>query len=167
MVCCILAILAGCSSSLDYEIGLYTKTVKGMLSIKDAEASHRPFILVRNYRRTLIETSQGHLNRVTASVILPNAKGRYLVPFSTDTVKLELTYYAQNSHMRVQEFHRSLGVGSYTFDVTLAEDENWKDSYYLFIKPVLIEFITEKRYQMNQVDKLFLGEWLAAADEQF
>ena len=167
MVCCILAIPVGCSSTLDYEVGLYTKTVKGILNIENAKASHRPFILVRDYHRTLIETSQGHLNRVTAFVILPNAKGNYSVPYSTDTVKLELTYYAQNSHTRVQEFHRSLGVGIYTFNVTLEEDKNWKDSYYLFIKPVLVEFITEKRYRMNQVDKLFIGEWLAAADEQF
>ncbi len=167
MVCCILAILPGCSSSLDYDFGLYTKSVTGTLSIRDADTAHRPFILVKNYHRTFMETSQGYLNRVTASVALPDAKGRYLVPYSADTVKLELTYYAQNSHTRVQEFHRSLGVGSYTFNVRLEEDKNWKDSYYLFIKPVLIEFITEKRYQMNQVDKLFIGEWLAAADKQF
>jgi hypothetical protein len=152
---------------LEYEVGLYTKSVNGVLNIKDAAPSHRPFILVRDYHRTFIETSQGYLNRVTASVVLPNAKGKYSVPYSSDTVKLELTYYAHNNHMRVQEFQRSLGIGSYTFDVNLEEDKDWKNSYHLFIKPVLIEFITEQRYRMNNVDKYFIGEWLAAAEEQF
>jgi hypothetical protein len=162
-----LFVFSGCSPALEYKAGLYTKSVTGVIKTEQVDPAPQPFVLVLDFHRTLLETAEGFLQRVTAFIVYPDAEGNYSVPFGTDTAKLELTFFARYSSSIVQQFSRSLGIGGYRYDVDLKEDKNWRNSYFLLIKPTLIEFITEKRYLMNQTDRRFLGEWLAVADERF
>lgn len=155
-----------CSSNVDIKSGLYTKTVEGEITADDSGLSEYPFVLVLNFHRTLMETSEGFLNRVSASIAYPDEEGRYSASFSSDTVKLQLMYYDYEKQVAFAEFSRSIGIGSYLYNITLAKDEDWRNSYYLNIKPVLIEYITEKRFQMNQMDRKFIGDWLSRADEK-
>jgi hypothetical protein len=159
-------ILGSCSSSIDYDAGLYTKTVEGRIKATNQSSEDKVFVLVLNYHRTLLETSEGYLNRVTAFVTYPDDEGRYSASFDTDTVKLELAFFAKKHFVMNQQFHRTIGVGSYRFDVVLKQDKDWKNSYYLMIKPWLIEYIIEDRYLMSQFDKHQIGEWLAEIDEE-
>ncbi len=163
----ILGLLVGCSHSFEYRAGLYTKSVEGLVRTDSQSPAGEPFILVLNYHRTLIETSEGFLNRASAFVAYPDGEGKYSIPFDTDTVKLELNFYAKGYLLMNQQFHRSIGVGSYRFDVNLVEDKDWKNSYFLMIKPVLVEYITEDRFLMNQFDKYHIGQWLSEIDEEF
>ncbi len=151
---------------MEYKTGLYTKSVEGIVlpSLQHPEAE--TFILVVNYHRTLIETSGGYLSRATASVVYPDDEGKFSASFDADTVTLELTFYSKRHMVLNQQFHRSLGIGSYNFDIRLKEDVDWKNSYYLMIKPTLVDFVTEDRYLMSQYDKHHIGEWLAAIDEE-
>lgn len=162
----ILGMLGGCSSSPDYQAGLYTKSVAGTIRPSAAHEEARCFVLVLNYHRTLIETSEGYLSRVTASLVYPDQEGNYKATFDADTVTLELAFYAKGHLVLNQQFHRSLGIGAYNFNVKLKEDVDWKNSYYLMIKPSLSDYITEGRYLMNQFDKHYIGEWLAGIDEE-
>lgn len=157
----------GCSSHLSYKAGLYTKKVSGKVSIEKPDDANRPFILVLDYHRTMMEMSDGYLSRVTAFIIRPDEKGHYRAPFSADTVRLELMFYAYNRQIVSQAFRRSLGIGGYQFDIELKEDNDWRNTYYLIVKPTLIEYITEKRYRMSDFDRYYIGEWLTEADERF
>lgn len=163
----LLLVCGGCSPVLEYHPGLYTKSVTGTIQTEQVDPAPQPFILVLDFHRTLLETTDGFLQRITAFIVYPDAEGKYSVAFANDTAKLELSFYAQNSLTLVQQFNRSLGIGSYQYHADLKRDENWRNSYFLQIKPTLIEYITEKRFLMNQSDRHFLGEWLAAADERF
>ena len=162
----LLGFLVGCTSSFEYKAGLYTKSVEGVVQTSLTHPETRPFILVLNYHRTLIETSEGYLNRATAFVAYPDMDGKYSVSFDADTVSLELSFFAKEHFLVNQQFKRSIGIGKYKYDVQLKEDKDWKNSYFLIVKPVLIEFITEDRFQMNQFDKYHIGQWLSDIDEE-
>lgn len=157
-------LLSGCSPSGDFQWGVYTKQVKGRIVTEENLGTAKPFLLVMNYHRTLIETSSGYLSRVTAFVAYPDGDGDFSVPFDADTVSLDIAVYAKGSVVKRERFRRSLAIGSYTYNVKLIRDENWRNNYYLKIKPFLVEFITEQRYLMNRIDKLYIGEWLAEMD---
>ncbi len=166
LICLLIAFsLTSCSGSGGYNIGLYTKTVKGTIHFSSEIKTKEAFILVLNYHRTLIETSEGYLSRVTASIEHPNENGEYSASFDADTTKLDLMIYAENCLIESGRFQRTLGVGSYINDKQMQKDENWRNTYYLMIKPVLIEYINEDRYLMNQMDKYYLGEWLSKSED--
>jgi len=155
----------GCSLSGDYDLGLYTKTVKGTINFSSEINTKEAFILVLNHHRTLMETSEGYLSRVTASLEHPNEKGEYSASFDADTVELELIIYAENCLVESGRFHRTLGIGHYIHNKALQKDKNWRNSYFVMIKPILIEYINENRYLMSQQDKYYLGEWLSKSED--
>lgn len=168
--CLVFLILAiafvGCSEKTDYKVGIYSISVDGSIQKSEGLTKDNAFILVINHHRTLLETSEGYLHRVTASIVHPNKNGAYSARFDTDTTTLDIRVFARNSLVESQRFHRSLGIGRYIYNVSLKTDDNWGNNYYLLIKPYLIDFITEERYLMSKMDKLFIGNWLSDIEDQ-
>lgn len=162
----VFVLFTGCSGMSDYQVGLYSTSVDGVITGISDVKTDEVFILVLNYHRTLLETSEGFLNRVTASLVYPNERGEYSALFDTDTTTLDLRIYAKGKLLESAKYHRSLGIGVYEYDVSLQKDENWKNTFYLMVKPHLVEFITEERYMMSQMDKLFIGDWLSKVEDE-
>ncbi len=164
---CLLVLPFGCLGPVKYNPGIYTRVVTGNITVEKPSAQGKSFVLIQNYHRTFLETSKGYLYRVTASIAYPDEKGSYSVAFDTNTVQLDLTFYADGCVTNANRFHRTLGIGKYEYNVELKEDTTWRNNYYLFIKPTLMEYITEERYLMTQRDKLFIGDWLSKVENEF
>lgn len=162
----VLLILAGCSDHTDYYLGVVTRSISGKMVVEGDVTDDQPFILVRKFNRTLIETSNGYLYRVTAGIIRP-VNGQYHVSMEAEVDRVELTFFSRRHRPVFYSFRRTLGIGEYVFDARLLLDAAWRDSYYMLIKPELTEYIVEQRYKMRSVDQLFLGEWMDKTETQF
>ncbi len=157
----------GCSGSLIYHPGIYTRFVKGKIFLESASVNERPFIIVRKHHKTFLKTSEGYLRRITASVIKPDQNGFYRIVFGTEVGQLDVMYFAKGFISDSFSFHRTLGIDSYEYNVALKPDKNWRNSFFLLMKPTLAEYIIEDRYRMTQADKLFIGDWLDEVENDF
>lgn len=151
-------LVAGCSSErVGVQMGFVTEEVKGRIT---PAAKPRPVVLVRAHRAGFVEGPQGRLAEVNAFLVFPDAKGEYQVPFATEVRAVQLLVFKPGFKPARAGFERSLGVESYRFDLDLKPEANWKEGYYLGLKPVLSGYITEERYKLPARDVLFLNEWM-------
>jgi len=161
-----LPIFAGCAGQADFHLGVVTRSITGTMVVEGEPEQVQPFILVRKHNRTLIETSGGYLHRVSAEIIRPDG-GNYAVDMGAEVDRVELTFLGRRHRPVSFAFNRTLGIGEYVFNAHLHPDAAWRDSYYLLIRPELIEYIIEQRYLMRRSDQLFLGEWMDRTESQF
>jgi len=155
----ILIFFVGCSEQLDYRIGIVTRSITGRLLINNDLKDVQPFIVVRKYNKTLIETSAGYLHRVSAAIIYPE-NGKYTVEMAAEVDQVKLTFLGRYHRPLTFRFNRTLGVSQYIYDAQLKVDPLWRDSYFLLIKPNLTEYIVEQRFKMEKADQFFLGQWM-------
>lgn len=160
-----LIISPGCSDQVKYHAGLVTGSVAGKILLDPDLGKEHIFILVQEHHRTFIKTSEGYLIRISASVAHPDENGYYSIPFAAEVVRLDLRVVARGYQVVFFSFNRTLGIGRYEYNKTLTRAPNWRDSFFLLIKPVLSEYITEERYLMKRFDQLFLGNWLSETED--
>jgi hypothetical protein len=154
------SIAVGCSKQVTYRAGVYTHSVHGQIQLEPGQGVEEAFVIVRRYDLTLIETASGYRHRLSAAVLHPNPDGTYAVPFHPETRRLDLTFIARDCLPVNFSFQRTLGIGAFEYDVQLVRDGQWKDVYFLLIKPVLVDLIVENRYRLAPVEQLFLGHWM-------
>lgn len=159
-------ILGACSKEVGYRPGLVTQHVQGQIELAAGNSDSQAFVVVRKHNVTLIETSAGYLRRIAVNVLHPDEKGRYSASFDAETRQLDLTFISRGRRPVSHSFRRTLGIGAYRYDVCLKPDPQWRESYYLLIKPTLVDFIVEKRYQLAPAEQLFLGDWMVSAEKQ-
>ncbi|MGK0289720.1 MAG: hypothetical protein ACI86H_001166 [bacterium] len=158
--------LSSCSGKGKYHAGLYTTEVYGKVSLgnlttlPELSEEERPFILVQKYHRLFIQTSQGYLERVSASIVYPQPDGSYIVKLGDEVTRLDLFYIAKGYLQDVVNFRRSLGIGKIEYNPILRLDPNWQQSFSIQLRPFLSGFVVEQRYQMPLLDQVFLGKWL-------
>ena len=166
---CLMALgtLSSCSSKVGFTFGPVTSRVEGTISFDAGRTLSQPFVLVKKFHRTFMESSAGHLHSVSADLILPDEKGEYRVDFEADVDRLELFFFAKGHRAESESFARTLGIGSYRYDVVLKPDSMFRESFYLSIKPTLSEFIVEPRYKMPQNRQMFLANWFRQIEEEY
>lgn len=164
-ICSMLLFSSGCSKEVQYSVGLVTMKVDGKIELTSSGSSTPPFILTRKQHRTLIQTSSGYIYRITASIVHPDEKGSYTIKLENDVYQLEMQVIAQGYRSVQQIFHRTLGIGSYHFDTQLQKDPNWRETYYLLVKPALSEYITEQRYKLDDGGQIFLSDWFSQVEK--
>jgi len=158
-----LLLSSGCASSVDYEVGVVTREVKGVFT---APADSNPLVLVRMQVATFATTDTGQVHQARAKLVYPNAEGRYLVSMDAEVNQVELYFIAQGYKVAQASFSRTLGVRAYKFDVTLKTDPSPKNGYYQGLKPLLTQYIVEPRFQMPPKDQLVLGQWMDEAESK-
>ncbi len=163
----LLIIFSGCSDHSDYRLGIVTRSVSGNLTVKGDLEDVQPFVIVRKFNRTLIESSGGgYLYRVSAAVVYP-FNGQYTVNMAAEVDRVELTFLGRYHTPVTYRIKRTLGVGEYIYNARLKKDPAWRDSYYMLIKPVLTDYIVEQRFKMQESDQLFLGQWMDKTEAEF
>ncbi|MBT6616272.1 MAG: hypothetical protein HOB38_29535 [Deltaproteobacteria bacterium] len=162
----VLFFFTGCSDQLDYRIGVVTQSITGRVLIKNDLKNAEPFIVVRKYNKTFIQTSSGFIHRVSAEIIHPH-NGTYTVEMAAEVDQVELMFLGRRLRPVSYRFRRTLGVSEYIYDARLQPDSSWRDSYFILIKPGLTEYIVEQRFKMNKSDQLFLGQWMDRTEDEF
>ena len=157
----------GCSDKIKYSAGFVTTSVKGKIELAQNAEPDRVFIVVRKYHRTLLESSGGYLHRLSASIVHLDDRGYYKIPLDSEVDRIDLLIVAEGYRSGQQSFRRTLGIGSYQYDTMLEMDPNWHNNYYLLIKPMLSEYITEERFRMDTSDQMFLGNWFSEVEAEF
>ncbi|MBU3915809.1 hypothetical protein KKA14_09770 [bacterium] len=157
--------LSGCASNVRYSPGIYTHHVEGQVLLESEQTADSPFIVVKKHHRIFFETSSGYLYRVSVSICHPDEKGKYSIEFGADTAQVDLIFYANGFLTDSFRFHRTLGIGKYVYDITIKKDKSWKNSFFLLIKPTLIEYVKEKRYRLPELDEHFIGDWIGKIEE--
>jgi len=161
-----LILTTGCSDQLDYRIGVVTRSITGKVLIKTGLKDAEPFVVVRKFNKTLIQTSAGYVHRVSAEIIHPQ-NGLYTVQMASEVDQVELMFLGRHHRPVLYRFSRTLGVSQYIYDARLQLDPVWRDSYFLLIKPGLTEYIVEKRFKMSKSEQLFLGQWMDRTEDGF
>ncbi len=151
---------------MDYRIGVVTRSITGKLILKTDLKDVEPFLVVRKYNKTLIQTSAGYVHRVSAEIIHPH-NGLYTVEMTSGVDQVELMFLGRHHRPVSYRFRRTLGVSQYIYDARLQPDPIWRDSYFMLVKPGLTEYIVEQRYKMSKSDQLFLGQWMDRTEDGF
>ncbi|MDP7464199.1 MAG: hypothetical protein QF614_06895, partial [SAR324 cluster bacterium] len=81
--------------------------------------------------------------------------------FDLKASRLELAFVASGFEMQRFRFNRQFGVGELHYDATLEATPAWREHFMLQVGPFLENFIIEQRYQMPNLQQLYLGDWLA------
>ncbi|OGG98139.1 MAG: hypothetical protein A2508_09290 [Candidatus Lambdaproteobacteria bacterium RIFOXYD12_FULL_49_8] len=155
--------LGGCSEKVGYQVGFVTREVNGLITLADASADTgpRPFVLATLHAATFLEQSDGkRLHQLRASLARPERGGRYLVRFDDEVDRVDLIFVAAGYIPARASFDRTLGVSAYSFDIELKKDPQWHKGYYIGLKAILADYITEPRYRLAPKDQLFLGQWM-------
>ena len=163
----VLGLVASCASRIGYTVGVVTGRVEGIISFDSSHTQPAAFIVVKQYNRTFMETSKGYLHSVSAVLVFPKENGEYSVPFNSDVDQLDLFFFAKGHRVDSETFPRTLGIGSYHYNVALRSDPMFRESFYLSIKPMLSEFILEDRYEMPQNQQMFLSDWFREIEETY
>jgi hypothetical protein len=143
-----------------------TQSITGKVLIKNDLQDAEPFLVVRKYKKTLIQTTAGYIHRVSAEIIHPQ-NGLYTVEMAAEVDQVELTFLGRYHRPVTYRFSRTLGVSQYIYDARLQLDPVWRDSYFILIKPRLTEYIVEQRFKMSKSDQLFLGQWMDRTEDRF
>ena len=158
---------SGCSKDVQISPGLVTLRIEGKIELSSGSRIIRPFVLARKHHRTLIQTATGYLYRVSALIIHPNERGDYTIHMENDVDEVELQIIAAGHRSAQHIFRRTIGIGSYRFNTELKKDLNYRENYYILIKPALSEYITEQRYKMDRIDQMFLSDWFTQVESNF
>lgn len=157
--------LHNCSSEVKYHAGIVTTSVSGKITQAGEPVPEKIFIIVRKHNKTLIETSQGYLHRISAEVVFPGADGKYDVEMADAVDEIDLYVIAKGYSVDSHNFRRTLGVGRYELDIDLKKSENWRSEYGYFIKPFISDFIVEPRYKLPPTHQMFLGDWINEVED--
>ena len=168
---CLISILLGtigCSGKINYHIGIVTHSVTGKIERASAEAyKSGTFILVKEHVRTFMSTSDGDLHRIGAKIVKADKEGNYNVSYGSNVSRLDLFYLSEGHLMNSESFKKTLFIGSYEYNMTLKTDLDFRNSYYLNIKPMLVGLITESRYRLPITDQVFLSNWMNQMDDLY
>jgi len=156
-------LFAGCSSQVDYQIGVVTNEVKGSLTAPD-EA--KPLILVRMSIATFAVSGLGQVHQARAKLVYPDKSGFYSVKMDAEVDQVDLYYLGQGHKVAQASFSRTLGVQAYVLDVTLKTEKNPKLGYFSGLKPLLTQYIVEPRFKMPPKDQLALAKWMDEAESK-
>jgi len=167
LICGVLFFFSGCSDKIDYSAGIVTMMVEGSINLDQHSYSNQAFVITRKYHRSFVSSSTGNLYRVSASIVRPDENGHFEVRLNSEVDRVDLMVVAEGYQFAQQSFQRTLGIGSYSFQAKLEKDPNWRDNYYLLIKPTLSEYITEQRYRMKNTDQMFLGDWFNEVEKDW
>lgn len=156
---------SGCSEKVGYQPGVVTHSVLGTIN-KATDQNHQSdtFVLVKEHVRTFMSTSEGDLHRISAKIIKADKTGNYVVAYDSNVSQVDLYYISEGHFMDSETFRKTLFIGAYEYSPSLKVDADFKNSYYLVIKPLLTELITEPRYQLPISDQIFIEEWLNQMD---
>ena len=157
--------IGACSDHVSYRPGLVTRQIEGTILLAGAPAQSKPFLIVRKYQNTLIETSDGYLETVTAELVHPDPSGQFIIEYDSGTRRVEYMVVAEGFNTSQGSFKRSLGVSAYQVEAVLTSQVNWRENYYLTLKPVITEYIVEERYELSEVDRQFLSDWLDMSED--
>jgi len=147
--------------------GIYTRSVHGVFSIQESRFSNRSFILVHELISTFISSSRNIYDHKVYILRYRNT-GTYLAPFSSaSTSKMNLYFFSESHFYKLAAFSRSLGIDSYNFNAKLVFDPNWRSNFFISIKPFLMKYLTEKRYNMGLENQKYLSSWLKEAEDHF
>ncbi|MBT4527038.1 MAG: hypothetical protein HOC24_10835 [Deltaproteobacteria bacterium] len=168
---CLISLLLGaigCSGKINYHIGIVTHSVTGKIERESAATyQSETFILVKEYVRTFMSTSDGDLHRIAAKIVKADKKGNYNISYDSDVSKLDLFYLSEGHLIDSESFKKTLFIGSYEYNMRLKTDSDYRNSYYLVIKPMLVELITEPRYRLSITDQIFLKNWMNQMDDLY
>lgn len=160
-----LLLLSSCyPKSVDYEFGWTTETVIGaVVDQKGNPPDTDTFIVVKEYYGQFVELNGGSLLYTPkARLVRPDANGYFRIIFDLKASRLELAFVASGFEMQRFRFNRQFGVGELHYDATLEATPAWREHFMLQVGPFLEDFIIEQRYQMPNLQQLYLGDWLAA-----
>ena len=160
-----LLLLSSCyPKSVDYEFGWTTETVIGaVVDQKGNPPDTDTFIVVKEYYGQFVELNGGSLLYTPkARLVRPDANGYFRIIFDLKASRLELAFVASGFEMQRFRFNRQFGVGELHYDATLEATPAWREHFMLQVGPFLENFIIEQRYQMPNLQQLYLGDWLAA-----
>ncbi|MDP7630051.1 MAG: hypothetical protein QGF03_05640 [SAR324 cluster bacterium] len=159
-----LLLLSSCyPKSVDYEFGWTTETVIGaVVDQKGNPPDTDTFIVVKEYYGQFVELNGGSLLYTPkARLVRPDANGYFRIIFDLKASRLELAFVASGFEMQRFRFNRQFGVGELHYDATLEATPAWREHFMLQVGPFLENFIIEQRYQMPNLQQLYLGDWLA------
>ena len=160
----LLALLfTACTPGVGYEAGVYTEHIHGTIKVTGQQA---PFILVLTEEETFLSQPGQPVYRTKARIARVNKKGEYVVTLSNAARSVQLHSLAQGHQLDQKEFARTLGVKAYEYNITLNPSKNWGQEFTLHLKPFLMGFILDDRYQMPQGDQLFLGDWMQEMEKE-
>ena len=161
----VVLLLSSCyPKSMDYEFGWTTEAVTGAVVDPNGKPLETDtFIVVKEYYGQFVELDgDSPLYTPRARLVRPNAEGRFRIRFDLQASRLELAFVASGFEMQRFRFNRQLGVGELHYDATLEATPAWREHFLLQVSPFLENFIIEQRYQMPDLQQLYLGDWLAA-----
>lgn len=160
--------IIGCSGKIGYHVGFVTHSVTGKIK-KEAVVNDpsKSFVMVKEHIRTFMSDSEGDLHRIAAKIVKADEKGFYNVSYDSDVSQVDLYYFEEGYMMDSESFRKTLGVGRYEYNPFLKKDHNFKNSYYLAIKPILSELITEPRYKLPLSDQEFLKNWMDQMESKY
>lgn len=168
---CLIGLLLGtigCSGKVNYHIGIVTHSVTGKIERESPETyQSETFVLVKEHVRTFMSSSDGDLHRIAAKIVKVDKEGNYSVTYGSDVSQLDLYYLSEGHFLDSESFKKTLFIGSYEFNMMLKADLDYRNSYYLAIKPMLVELITEPRYKLPITDQAFLKNWMNQMDDLY
>lgn len=170
LICWIFLLIGavGCSGKVGYHFGVVTHSVIGKIEKESSEKfNSTTFILVKEHVRTFMSNSDGDLHRIGAKIVKVDNEGNYNVSYGSDVSQLDLFYLSEGHLMDSESFRRTLFIGSYEYNMTLKTDNDFRNSYYLVIKPILSELITESRYRLPLNHQVFIKDWMDQMDENY
>ncbi|MCP4297795.1 MAG: hypothetical protein GY786_19530 [Proteobacteria bacterium] len=163
--CIILILASGCVSDVIHHPGFVSTKVFGTLHLKGKHTDIKPFVLAIEHNQTFFKMEEESLKEVSVKLIYPDEKGNYEVRFSNSAVQLDLMFIARDHYLVSSRFSRTLGIETYEYNPTLTVDPLWKRNFDFSLKPILSQYIVEKRFNLPDKDQYFLGQWLNSQDE--
>ncbi len=163
-VCIVLLLVSGCASHVIHHPGIVSTKVFGTLHLKGEHADIKPFVLAIEHNQTFLKVEEKNLTQVSAKIIYPEENGNYEVRFSNSAVQLDLMFIARDHYLVSSRFSRTLGIETYEYNPTLMVDPLWKRNFDFSLKPILSQYIVEKRFNLPDKDQYFLGQWLNSQD---
>ena len=159
----LIPLFVACTPGVGYEAGIYTQSVHGTLKGVGEEV---PFIVVITQEETFMSQPGQPVYRTKARLAKVNKKGEYVITLSDADRSVQLHSLAKGYQLDQKEFSRTLGVKSYKYNITLSPSKNWGPEFTLHLKPFLMGFILDDRYQMPKGDQLFLGDWMQEMEKE-
>ncbi len=161
--------LASCSSGgANYKAGWVTKEIRGKVT-----PSAGVFIVVEQQDQTFLPGGSDmpgrsqNLTTSTARVVQPDKEGNYSVTLPSEARSVSLFFVSEGNKPARKSFERSLGVGVIEQDVTLEVADNFKELYFLSLRPYLSGFISEKRYKMPEYNQYIIGQWMENIEKKY
>ncbi len=165
-----LLFVASCASSeaVQYHFGIVTTSIEGRLKLDPfVLQKQKVFILVDKEQAQLIKTVNGRLTYRQVALVHVARRGKFFVPFDNETRTVKLHIFARGYKVINENFDRTMGVSSYTFSPKLEAIPHWEDTYYLTIRPLILEYIAEPKNGLTTTERSYLNSWLLEMNKQY